>query len=91
MKHFFECEYCKTMYDNEKAALECEAKHKEEKERREKLNAEKSARRAEIREMDAKLKDMIKKYNEDYHTFKTSNSSELNFDELFDYLDRIMH
>lgn len=65
-KVVYVCSDCGKSYDNEAKALACEEAHASERQRKEKLQAEKEARLEAIRAQYEKLLADIRKFNEDY-------------------------
>lgn len=86
MNTFYECPYCGTEYeipsDLAHCILSCEEKKKieEEKKRKEKLTAEKNARKKEVDEAIANCKVLIKAYMHDYGVYSFTSSEN---DEIF--------
>jgi hypothetical protein len=62
------CETCGKTFVKEEEALACEKQHKVELEHKAKLKAEKNKRYAEIQSKLTEINEIIKSYNEDYHT-----------------------
>ena len=78
-KHtFFTCPYCNTEYskpiDLAHCILSCEEKERADKEqqRKERLEAEKAKRFAEIETKDKELRELVRTYIRDYGSFKTN-------------------
>lgn len=68
MKYY--CEECKTIYDNEDEAKECEMKHSEEKRIAEEKAAEKDARWKEVYAAKEKYLKLYNDFMNDYQQIK---------------------
>ena len=64
------CETCGKIFDTVQECEDCENKHREEFERKERLKNEKLTRKKEVEEAYNKYAELIKKYNEDYNNQK---------------------
>lgn len=70
MKKIYICDVCGKQYNTETDAVACEEKHKVEQEKARKLKEERGVREAEIQKDLRALNEKIRKYNEDYGTYR---------------------
>lgn len=86
MKYY--CEKCGKVFDSEDKCLECENKHIEEEQRKNKLKEEKSQRWNEVQLAYKNASDLLEKYYNDYGESHNSkmHTSPLSLFDIFDIL-----
>lgn len=65
------CEVCKTTYNTEYDALDCEKRHAEEKAKREELDRQRNERVDEIKDIISTLKSKVEDFKNDYGFYPT--------------------
>lgn len=66
MKEIYVCETCGLRFDKKEDCLACEQKHEDERNRKEKLEAEKDERAKEIEKARTEYQKLLRDYIKDY-------------------------
>lgn len=78
------CEVCKTTYNTEHDALDCEKRHAEEKAKREELDKQRNERVDEIKDIISTLKSKVDDFKNDYGFYPTEAIAGKRYANLLD-------
>lgn len=86
MREIYVCDVCGLRFENKEDCLACEKKHKDERNRKEKLEAEKAERYKEVENARTEYQKLLKDYIKDYGYYVSKSYA----DDFCNWIDKYL-